>query len=36
LIKESLIELVQTEPFAPIHIRLRMATVEDDNAEQNL
>ena len=36
LIKESLIELVQTEPFAPIHIRLRMATVEDDKAEQNL
>jgi segregation and condensation protein A len=36
LIKESLIELVQTEPFAPIHIRLRMAAIVADNAEQNL
>jgi len=23
LIRESLLELVQTEPFAPIHVRLR-------------
>lgn len=36
LIKESLIELVQTEPFAPIHIRRRMATIASENAEQNL
>ena len=29
LVKESLIELVQNEPFAAIHVRLRPALVED-------
>ena len=36
LIKESLIELVQSEPFAPIYIKARCssATVEDDEIQQ--
>jgi len=29
LVKESLIELVQNEPFAPIHVRLRAESVEE-------
>ncbi len=29
LVKESLIELVQNEPFAAIHVRLRLALVEE-------
>jgi segregation and condensation protein A len=30
LVKESLIELTQSEPFAPIHVRSRPGSVEDD------
>ena len=30
LIKESLIEIVQTEPFAPIHLKARTAVIEAD------
>jgi len=33
LIKESLIELVQTEPFAPIHIRVAAAVTQLDEIE---
>ncbi|MQG93310.1 segregation/condensation protein A [Pseudomonas sp. MN1F] len=29
LVKEALVELVQNEPFAPIHVRLRPESVED-------
>ena len=29
LVKESLVELVQNEPFAPIHVRLRPESVEE-------
>jgi len=29
LVKEALIELVQNEPFAAIHVRLRPALVEE-------
>ncbi len=32
LVKESLIELVQSEPFAPIHIRTRTEAMQDDVA----
>lgn len=33
LIKESLLEIVQAEPFAPIHVKARVASVEDTLAE---
>lgn len=36
LIKESLIEMIQTEPFAPIHVRSRSTAIEVDNSEPNL
>jgi len=36
LIKESLIELVQTEAFAPIHIRTRSNAVESESNEVEL
>ena len=36
LIKESLIEMIQTEPFAPIHVRARATAIETDNSEPNL
>jgi segregation and condensation protein A len=36
LIKESLIEMIQTEPFAPIHVRARATAIETDNLEPNL
>ena len=29
LVKESLVELVQNAPFAPIHVRLRPESVEE-------
>jgi segregation and condensation protein A len=32
LIKEALVELVQNEPFAPIHVRLRIAAEEEQPA----
>ena len=31
LIKSSLVELVQTEPFAPIHLKARTVLLEDDD-----
>jgi segregation and condensation protein A len=34
LIKESLIELVQTEPFAPIHVRVAVASIQQDEIER--
>ena len=30
LVKESLVELVQNEPFAPIHVRLRGAAAQQE------
>ena len=33
LIKESLLELVQTEPFAPIHVKAKTATVEEPEVQ---
>ncbi len=32
LIKESLLEIVQTEPFAPIHVKAKLNAVEDDES----
>ncbi len=32
LIKESLIEIVQAEPFAPIHVKLRASAIEETSA----
>ena len=34
LVKESLIELVQNEPFAPIHVRMRAETVEESDESE--
>ncbi len=34
LIKESLIELVQTEPFAPIHVRVAVTSIQQDEIER--
>jgi segregation and condensation protein A len=34
LIKESLIELVQTEPFAPIHVRVAVASIQQDEIQR--
>jgi segregation and condensation protein A len=34
LIKESRIELVQTEPFAPIHVRVAVASIQQDEIER--
>ena len=34
LIKESLIEVVQTEPFAPIHVRAAVALIQQDEIER--
>jgi segregation and condensation protein A len=34
LIKESLIELVQTEPFAPIHVRVAVTSIQQDENER--
>ncbi len=34
LVKESLVELVQNAPFAPIHVRLRPETVEDPDESE--
>ncbi|MBQ0753781.1 MAG: segregation/condensation protein A [Gammaproteobacteria bacterium] len=31
LVKSSLIELIQTEPFAPIHVKARMVLLEDED-----
>jgi segregation and condensation protein A len=36
LVKESLIELTQSEPFAPIHVRARTGSVEDDATADQL
>jgi len=33
LVKESLVQLVQNEAFAAVHVRLRVAGVEDDESE---
>lgn len=33
LIKESLLELVQSEPFAPIHVKARAASVEEEEVQ---
>lgn len=33
LVKESLVELVQNEAFAAVHVRLRVAGAEDDESE---
>ncbi|RAS31582.1 condensin subunit ScpA [Pseudomonas sp. URMO17WK12:I5] len=34
LVKESLVELVQNEPFAPIHVRLRPESVEEPDESE--
>jgi segregation and condensation protein A len=34
LIKESLIEVVQTEPFAPVHVRVAVASIQQDEIER--
>lgn len=36
LIKESLLELVQSEPFAPIHVKARVGAVEEEEEEGQL
>jgi len=33
LVKESLVELVQNEAFAAVHVRLRVAGVEEGDSE---
>lgn len=35
LIKESLVELVQAEPFAPIHVKARGGAIADDGIEED-
>lgn len=35
LVKESLIELTQSEPFAPIHVRARGSSIEESTAQAN-
>ena len=34
LIKESLIEVVQTEPFAPVHVRVAVASIQQDEIQR--
>jgi segregation and condensation protein A len=34
LIKESLLEIVQTEPYSPIHVKAKSASVEETDAAQ--
>lgn len=36
LIKESLIEIVQTEPFAPIHVRVKVAGSQEEIPEDEM
>ena len=36
LIKESMIEIVQSEPFAPIHVRARISEATDAASEESL